>query len=81
MRRVRGGEAGISMSTTEIKYPEIEVELSGTDGNAFAILGQVTRALRRRGVAPLEIAEFTKEATSGDYDQILQTCMRWVQVS
>lgn len=28
-----------------------------------------------------EIDQFRKEATSGDYDHLLQTCMRWVDVS
>lgn len=29
------------------KYPDVEVELCGQDGNAFAILGRVARALRQ----------------------------------
>lgn len=63
------------------KYPGIEVQLSGEDGNAFAILGHVRRELRRGGVPAVEVAEFTKEATAGDYDHLLQTCMRWVEVA
>jgi hypothetical protein len=35
---------------SDVKYPEIEVELIGTDGNAFAILGKVQEALKRGGV-------------------------------
>jgi hypothetical protein len=69
------------VSTTKIRYPEIEVRLSGQDGNAFAIIGRVTKALRRAGVTQASISEFTSEATSGDYDHVLQTCMRWVDVS
>lgn len=65
----------------DVKYPEIDVQLSGTDGNAFAIIGAVRKALRSAGVTPSEVAEFTNEATSGDYDHVLQTCMRWVNVS
>lgn len=60
------------------KYPEISVQLVGEDGNAFAILGRVTDALRRGGVAKAEINVFVAEATSGNYDELLQTCMRWV---
>lgn len=62
----------------EPKYPNITVKLVGEDGNAFAILGRVAHALRRAGVSADEIANFRKEATSGDYDHLLQTCMRWV---
>jgi hypothetical protein len=29
----------------KIKYPDIEVELVGQDGNAYSILGRVNRAL------------------------------------
>ncbi len=62
------------------KYPSIEVKLVGEDGNAFAILGRVSKAMRRGGVEKSEIDEFMKEATSGDYDHLLQTCMEWVEV-
>jgi hypothetical protein len=29
------------------KFPDVEVQLSGEDGNAYAVLGRVSRALRR----------------------------------
>jgi len=70
-----------SAGLADVKYPEIEVQLSGTDGNAFAIIGTVTRALRRAGVSADEVSAFTDDATSGDYDHVLQTAMRWVDVS
>lgn len=28
--------------------------------------------------SPTKVAAFTDEATSGDYDNVLQACMRWV---
>ena len=31
------------------KFPEIDVQLTGEDGNAFAVLGKVSKALRRAG--------------------------------
>jgi hypothetical protein len=62
------------------KY-DIEVNLVGEDGNAFAILGRCTKAMRRGGVPKSDIDTFLKEATSGDYDHLLQTVMRWVKVS
>jgi hypothetical protein len=69
------------VTTFEIKFPEIEVELTGGDGNAMAIIGKVRRALRRAGVDKAEVDKFTDEATSGDYDHVLQTCMQWVDVT
>lgn len=65
---------------TDIKHPEVRVQLTGTDGNAFSILGKVKGALNRAGVSAEEQAEFMTEATSGDYDALLATCMRWVDV-
>lgn len=69
------------METTEIKHPEIEVELIGNDGNAFAIMGNVSRALRRGGVPAEEVKEYQAECMAGDYDHLLQTTMKWVNVS
>ena len=48
-------------------------------GNAFAILGRTTGALRRAGLPQEEIDDYVAEATSGDYDHLLQTTMRWIQ--
>ena len=64
----------------DIKYPGITVQLTGENGNSFFIIGRVTRALRRNDVPTEEIKQFTDEAMSGDYDNILQTCMKWVNV-
>lgn len=65
----------------EPKYPDIEVQLSGNDGNAFAIMGNVSKSMRRAGVPKKDIDEYIKESTSGDYDHLLQTAMKWVNVS
>ena len=65
---------------TEPLYPDVEVELVGQDGNAYAILGAVGKALRRAGHEEAA-KEFMTEATSGDYDHLLQTAMKFVEVS
>lgn len=64
-----------------VKYPEIKVKLVGSDGNAFAVMGKVAGALRRAGVSQEERDQFFAEATSGDYNHLLQVCMEWVTVS
>lgn len=64
----------------QVKYPDIEVELFDSDGNAFMIIGKVRRALSRARVPREDIDKFVEEATSGDYDNVLQTCMKWVEV-
>lgn len=63
-----------------VKYPQITVKLLGYDGNAFAILGKVRRHMRRAGLSDEQIHEFTDEATKGDYDHLLRTCMKYVNV-
>lgn len=65
----------------EPKYPGIEVELLGYDGNAGYMITKVRKALRRGGVPGEEISEFSTDAVSGNYDHVLQTIMKWVEVS
>lgn len=64
----------------EVKHPEVTVQLTGTDANPFMIIGRVKEAMRRAKVPKAEIDKFIEEATSGDYDNVLQTCMKWVDV-
>lgn len=68
-------------ATHEVRHPDVEVQLVGTDGNAFAILGKVQRALRQAGVSDEEVQAYYDEATSGDYDNLLAVTCRWVEVS
>ena len=63
------------------KYPNIEVQLTGEDGNAFAVIGIVRNALRKNDVPIEEVNKFIAEAMSGDYDHVLQTCMSYVEVN
>ena len=62
------------------KYPEIEVQLTGNDGNAFAIMGVVEQALEQADVSKDEVAEYIKQSMSGDYDNLLRVAMSWVTV-
>jgi hypothetical protein len=69
---------GLSM---DIKFPEVEVQLTGNDGNAFFIMGAVSKALRRGGATKEEVEQYMTESMSGDYDNLLRTAMRWVNVN
>ena len=53
--------------------------LIGQDGNAFAVLGRARQALRLAGRGD-EWTTFEAEATSGNYDNLLATAMRWFEV-
>lgn len=66
--------------TASTKYPDINIPLVGEDGNAFSILGRVQRIARRAGLTADEIEAFRIEATSGDYNNLLMTVMRWFAV-
>jgi hypothetical protein len=61
------------------KFPHVQADMVGEDGNAFAIIGRVRQALKRGGVADADIQTFTDEATSGDYDHLLQTVFKTVE--
>lgn len=61
------------------KY-DIPVQLSGEDGNAYAIMGRVTNALRVAGATSEEVNLYIAESTSGDYDHLLRVAMEWVDV-
>lgn len=63
------------------KYPHVRVRLTGKDGNAFAILARVGDAMRKGGVSRAEISNYRKEATSGDYNNLLRVTMQWVEAS
>jgi len=56
-----------------------KVKLLGKDGNAFVILGEVSKALRKAGMDE-EAEAFFEEATEGDYNHLLRTAMKYVDV-
>ena len=57
----------------------VKVQLTGEDGNAFFIIGRVTKAMKKANVDKSVIDAFTNEAMSGDYDNVLRTCMKYVE--
>ena len=57
----------------------VKVRLVGEDGNAFCILGRCRRALSRAGKMDMW-EEFHKQATSGNYLQLLATVMEYFDV-
>jgi len=62
-----------------VPYTDAVVQLTGIDGNAFSIIGLVRRSILRSNHPELAAA-FMQEVTQGDYDHLLQTCMRYVSV-
>jgi hypothetical protein len=64
----------------EPRFPNATVKLSGEDGNAFSILGRVKAALQKAGATDEEVNEYLADSMQGDYDNLLQTALRWVTV-
>lgn len=62
------------------KY-DVAVRLTGTDGNAYAIMGTVQKALRKAGAPKEDIDAYLAESMSGDYSHLLATACEWVEVS
>lgn len=73
----------------DVRYPNCTVTLVGHDGNGFAIMGRVKRALVAHMRDDLQFGAKTIEAeitayldasTEADYDHLLRTAMSWVEV-
>ena len=66
--------------TTPQPITDVKVKLIGENGNAFYILGKVSNALKQAGYDKSFIEEYIKQATSGDYDNLLTTTMAFVEI-
>lgn len=55
-------------------------KLVGNDGNVFGIIGNVSKTLKRAGMAD-KASEFTNKAfNAGSYNEVLRLCMEYVEV-
>jgi len=57
------------------------IKLIGYDGNAFYIIGKVCAALKEALYTEKEIEKYQIEARSGDYNDLLVTSMKWVNIT
>lgn len=73
------------MEKKEAMNEKPEFQMSGEDGNAFTIIGRakntITKWNRENPDKLIDIDEFQREAMSGDYDKIIQTCMKYFEVN
>jgi len=56
------------------------LNLATIDGNAFMIMGAASKALKLAGFHKEHIAKYKREATSGDYDNLIQVTMEYCEV-
>jgi hypothetical protein len=62
------------------KYPEVEVELGHDDGNSFMLISKTRSALRQNLESKDRVEEFTQDAMSSKYSEVLLTVNEWVTV-
>ena len=60
-------------SITEKKQGQIEIDLTGPDGNAFYLIGVARKLGSQIGMSPKEIGIMTTEMMSGDYENVITT--------
>lgn len=75
MKRMKEAKASQRERTKAILYPL--PDLRGPGGNAFALLGQAHSLMKKAGLPDTLYDEFNAEATSGDYDHLLNTIKEW----
>lgn len=64
-----------------VTYPDVEVELIGTDGNVFALIGKVSTALKRAGHREGATVFQTKAMNADSYESVLRLIADTVEVS
>ena len=60
--------------------PRPEVQLVGHDGNAYAIMGRVAKALKRAGCSREHVDAYYEESKSGDYNHLLRVACEYAVV-
>lgn len=63
-----------------IEYQKPTVQLIGQNGNAFAIMGACRKAARRAGWTDEQWRDIQQEMTAGNYNNLLQTAMKYFEV-
>jgi hypothetical protein len=61
-------------------YPDVTVKLVGSDGNAFAIIANVSKALKAVGRKTEAVAWQSQAFEMKSYDALLQRVMELVNV-
>ena len=52
--------------------------LVGIDGNAYAIMGYVSKCMRKEGYNQTRIDKYCNDAMSGDYNHLLQVSIKMI---
>ena len=56
----------------------MKYDLVGIDGNAFAVMGYVLKAMKECGCNKVDQAIYVEKAKSGDYDNLLAVSIEMI---
>ena len=56
---------------------KVKLNLVGTDGNAFAVMGNFKQQAKKENWTPEEIEAVLDEAMEGDYNHLLATILEY----
>lgn len=65
----------------DLEQANPSLELTGQNGHALAIAGICRRKAREYGCSKEALEELQNEMLSGDYNQVLQTAMKYFDVT
>ena len=57
------------------------VKLTGVSGNAFAVMGVVSRALRKAGFPKEPVDKYMEESMAGDYNNLMRVAHKYAHIS
>lgn len=67
--------------TSPLTFKDVQVQLSGQDGNVFSILGRCSNAIKAKHGAEAAREWQSAAMGSGDYNDVLNFCMDTLDVS
>lgn len=66
----------VKSKEVDIQVLKVAIDLSRLDGNAFALMSAFSRQAKIQGYTKSQVDKVLKEATSGDYDNLLRVLIR-----
>jgi precorrin-6B methylase 1 len=62
------------------RYSRVKVQVTGPHAGFLSTVSSVQAAMRRAGVPLQELSNFYADAVEENEDNLLPTCLRWVDV-
>lgn len=64
----------------EPMFPSVAIDVSGPDGNAYAIMGVISHVLRTVGYSKNEIDDVLKDMMSSNYEHLIEVASKYVTI-